>query len=251
MVDTSKLLEIFLASTIHEAKNHLGYLSDTLEAVSSSTATTGSTGTDSAENHPVQLTETILAHEQPPQLMLQKAKDQIYCLNHLLTQVLVHYRGVHNGYQLHMDQVDLEDFLEELSDRYHNRFAYRGISLSAELLTDEPAFFDEQLINNVLDTLIANAITAGATALKLQLLHDSDQYLLIRLDDNGPGFPDSLLHHNLATLQTAQAHENKTGLGLYLANQILQAHHQMGKVGSILLENNPDTPGARATLKLP
>lgn len=235
MADPAKLLELFLASTIHEAKNHLGHLNHTLEDLCLP---------ETPEPSPSTSTEIAPT-------TLQTAKDQIHFLNHLLTQVLVHYRGMQMGYQLHTDQVDLEDFLEDINNRHRHSLSMRGVRLSTELQDDAFGFFDEQLIHHVLDTLIANAVSAGATDLNLIVTRDETHTTLIQLADNGPGLSESLINDRVNHLQDAQAEDHKTGLGLYLAQQILQAHQHNDKCGTLILRNRTDGTGALITLKLP
>lgn len=225
MNNDSKLLEIFLASTIHEAKNYLGHLADSIE-------------------------QLLSTHTDTPLDLASVARGQVQNLNHLLTQVLVHYRGVHAGYQLHTEQIDLEDYFEELSLRHQPTISAKNASLTLTIKTERAAFFDEQLINNVIDTLIANALSAGATKLTLVAEHQQDHQLKLQLTDNGPGFPPHLLTEDLSTVQAEHTEDNKTGLGLYLANQILQAHQNKSVSGSLQLSNSP-TGGANVCLYIP
>jgi K+-sensing histidine kinase KdpD len=226
MSTDAKLLEIFLASSIHEAKNHLGHLGNTVDNIS--TEASGISATQ-----------------------LAQAKSQLHSLSHLLNQVLVHYRGVHQGYQLHMDEVDLEDFFDDFHTRQSPNLTAKAAQLVSTVETQESAFFDEQLIANVLDTLVANALSAGATTLKLSAKQGANQQTCIELIDNGPGLPEYLLTQDLETLQPIQANEHKTGLGLYLANQILKAHQNQGQAGELHLQNRRDESGACVTLLLP
>lgn len=225
MDNASKLLEIFLASTIHEAKNYLGHLNETIE-------------------------QLIASNTEIPTERAALARGQVHNLSHLLTQVLIHYRGMHAGYQLHTEQVDLEDYFEDLEQRHQATLSAKHGKLKTKINTDQAAFFDEQLINNVLDTLIANALSAGATELTLIADSHLDDQLILELQDNGPGFPSHLLNQDFNSLQTEQAHENKTGLGLYLANQILQAHQNKTATGRMELLNL-EAGGASVSLIIP
>lgn len=222
-----KLLEVFLASTIHEAKNYLGHLSETIEQLISATKDTA------------------------PSSYGQLASAQISNLNHLLTQVLIHYRGIHGNYQLHTVEVDLDDYFEQISDRLQPILEAKKATLEINIETDELAFFDEQLINNVLDTLIANALSAGALHLKLSAKTDDCGLLLLALEDDGPGLPEKLIGQPINTFGAEQAKENKTGMGLYLASQILAAHEHQGRKGSLQLANRANRKGACITLMLP
>ncbi|HMP53214.1 MAG TPA: ATP-binding protein, partial [Candidatus Melainabacteria bacterium] len=65
-----------------------------------------------------------------------------------------------------------------------------------------------------------------------------DLYCQIKIHDNGPGIPEKILPHlfeRYSQGESGKHYKTGTGLGLYLCNQIVQAHH--GKLTCTSKEN--------------
>jgi len=208
MDEQNSLLAIFLASTIHEAKNHLSGLAS--------------------------LVETIIQQQASPEI--EDAKRYIGLISQSLSQVLMHYRSQHEGYQLHIDEVDLEYFFELFNLRHLPLLKHKKIQLTCDFEDEANIFFDEQMMHNVLDTLIHNAVSEGSSQIKVSG-YIENEYYIISVQDNAGGFPESMLEKDLDAFSSTNLSESKTGIGLYLANQILKAHVNNSKTGSIKLEN--------------
>ncbi|MEJ2668849.1 MAG: hypothetical protein P8077_00835, partial [Gammaproteobacteria bacterium] len=97
----------------------------------------------------------------------QRAEHQLEKLNQLLNQVLTHYRSLNSNYSIHLDEIYIEDYLEELVERLTPSLMANGVTLLPDLEGSAANYIDEQLINNVLDTLIWNASAAGADTIHL------------------------------------------------------------------------------------
>ena len=106
-----------------------------------------------------------------------------------------------------------------------------------------------QLINNVIDTAIFNAVKAKAKNIKL-IGDVVDEYTVIHIKDDGCGFPEDVIDQqgrkSLKSLNT-----NNTGLGLFFARQICEMHRTDDNRGHLELSNNNPEPGACLTLQLP
>jgi two-component system nitrogen regulation sensor histidine kinase NtrY len=102
----------------------------------------------------------------------------------------------------------------------------------------------EQLLINV----VANAVDAslqsrpvGDGRVSLGWRIDAD-HIEIHVDDDGPGLVEGM--DAFVPFYTTKDHGS--GIGLTLSRQIAEAH-----AGTLILENHPDRPGCRATLRLP
>ncbi len=101
-------------------------------------------------------------------------------------------------------------------------------------------------INQVLLNLIVNAAQAMRTGgvLRLSTGH-GDQGVCVRVTDNGPGIPASLLPRIFDPFFTTKAPGEGTGLGLSISHQIIERHG-----GCIEVRSAPDR-GTTFTLTLP
>ncbi|MFL5578195.1 MAG: sensor histidine kinase [Gemmatimonadaceae bacterium] len=98
----------------------------------------------------------------------------------------------------------------------------------------------DQLLINILGNAADAALqTGGAVSVTWE---SGDGYLELRVEDDGPGLPDST---NLF-VPFFTTKRNGSGIGLVLSRQIAEAHG-----GRLTLENRRDARGSVATLELP
>lgn len=219
MTQHDQLHALFIASCLHEAKNHANHLLI----------------------HADQLAEQLALNAQDTRLL--PIKSDCHHLLHHLTQILQLYKS-DQGYRLHREDSLLVDFFEDIQARHQTIDIQIAVS---DALT---AVFDQQLILNIIDTAIYNALQAGATAISLQAQR-LEQHWQICIDDNGPGFPEELLTQSLDQLKPSDLAQHKTGLGLYMAKQIMQAHQHRDQQGYLQLCNASSLGGGRLSLFLP
>lgn len=107
-----------------------------------------------------------------------------------------------------------------------------------------PVLGDPSHLKRVVLNLLTNALRHGGQHVTVTLGHDDGQVLLA-VEDDGPGVPhddrerifDRFVHGD---------HEGSSGLGLYVARGIVEAHH-----GSIRVADRDDAEGARFEVRLP
>lgn len=104
-----------------------------------------------------------------------------------------------------------------------------------------------QALRRCLGNVLDNAIKYGRSA--RVVIDDDDQKLELRVQDEGPGIPESALEHVFEPFYRVEASRNRdtggTGLGLTIARSIAQNHG-----GSLVLRNRPEG-GLEAILTLP
>jgi signal transduction histidine kinase len=104
----------------------------------------------------------------------------------------------------------------------------------------DPGQFRQVLLNLLLNGLDA---IKGEGVLTVNLEHESDGWLTLKVSDNGCGFPVSLGNRLFTPFTTTK--ESGLGLGLSICKRIVEAHG-----GSITAENRP-AGGAVFTVRLP
>lgn len=215
-----------LAVSVHDMKNSLGLLVQQLEDVSSKVANTEA--------------QRELAH------MHYEAQR----INTNLVQLLALYRQQDN-LQIESEQTYLDELLEELvmNNRFYSKS--RAIDVIIEVTDDIFFFGDRGLITQVLNDVFINAMRYTADKLIINAKRVADRGCSITIEDNGPGYPDSLLVLNDLQPRYLDMEGSRTGLGLYFARLIAEAHEYKGQQGYIKLENSSSLGGSRFTLFLP
>jgi signal transduction histidine kinase len=216
-------LSLFLAATAHDMKNSISVLSGTLERLL-------------VANHP---DASPQARSDYPQLahMLYQTKR----LNDNLMQLLALYKQVGTPeYPFDMQPLELGQLVEQVAALERVLLTSRGIRLEIDCDPGKVWHFDEDLIVGVLSHAINNAIHYTCDVVRLAIT-ETDGWLELRVEDNGPGYPAALLRAGeIATRGMAGGVNfltNSAGLGLYFSGQVAKMHRHRGRQGSVRLEN--------------
>lgn len=124
------------------------------------------------------------------------------------------------------------------------KLQFPDLELNNHINVEAQGFYNEQLIQLALVTLITNSAQAGAKQVELLCEESNSQSLTIIVHDDGPGFDQDVLS-GLADTTKAEG----TGLGLSFVEMICQAHQSAGQQGKLTITNSK--AGAMATLFLP
>lgn len=222
----SDLFGALLAASMHEIKNRFGLLYNELDSL------LGKLPPDSGID---QQAEGI--------------KSEAQFISSELMRVLSSYKSLQGNFPVNVDQQFAVEFLEEVIARHG--FTFRSKKIQAELDCDEEAsgFFDPAIATIVMDTLLYNAIGAGATALLFSARED-DNYLYFELHDNGPGFPESMLCRDIRQ-SSVSTESRSSGLGLYFAQSLLASHQESDRHGHLILGQSEQLGGAKVSMALP
>jgi len=219
-------LATLLASSIHEIKNDFGSLLIKVETLIMD-----------------------LELEDKKKSEVAQVRSEAAAIGNDLSRILTTYKRNAQGYTPHVDQHVLEEILEDICLKHRLTENAYDVSLSYSCRDDILAFFDVQLITNVIDTTIYNAVKAGVKKIQLSAENNND-FTVIRIEDDGPGFPDYILN-NQGQNSEVNLEEGNTGLGLYFAKLICEMHENDNKVGYMKLQNNRSTTGACVSLFIP
>ncbi|MDA8124741.1 MAG: HAMP domain-containing sensor histidine kinase [Deltaproteobacteria bacterium] len=222
----------FLASTIHDTKNSLGMLYNTVDS----------------------LLGQCQAKECTGQKDLFLLQYELRRLNHNFIRMLSLYKAQKNRFPIRLDYHAVCDCLDEAITVNEPLLSSKGITM--ELQCPEELFwtFDRELVIGILDSMLNNEYLYTKDELKISAGAE-EGYLVIRLEDNGPGFPDSFLIDS--RLEKGRSGgpvsflTGSTSLGLYFSALVAGAHTREGRKGFIVTANGGAYGGSVFSLHLP
>ena len=120
------------------------------------------------------------------------------------------------------------------------------VTLSVKYLSEEmekqKVFFDENIVLEVLDNLLSNAIRFAKSQVIVSIEIEEKamgKYMYLYVEDDGKGFLDSELHKAIAPYYSSEQEEEHFGIGLYICNILCNLHG-----GTVSLANRIDGNGA-------
>jgi signal transduction histidine kinase len=136
--------------------------------------------------------------------------------------------------------ISLIPLIDEASDVYQPVAQQEGITLNRNIniASDLKVRGDHNRLIQVLSNLLGNAIKFSATGDSVTLnAQQKDGEVVISVADTGPGIPPAFMSRIFEPYQTAGGDaQSGTGLGLYIAKSIVQAHG-----GRIWVESEPSS----------
>ena len=146
--------------------------------------------------------------------------------------------------QLNLELIDINETIKEISHLFENS----GIKITTTLLKGLPKIkVDVNMMRQVLINLIQNAQDAMVNHTKKPSIkintNKYKNYLILSIEDNGPGFSADILKKAFEPYVTSKSHG--TGLGLAIVKKIIEEHE-----GTIVVENIKNG-GANINIQLP
>jgi len=146
--------------------------------------------------------------------------------------------------QLNLELIDINETIKEISHLFENS----GIKITTTLLKGLPKIkVDVNMMRQVLINLIQNAQDAMINNTKKPSIkintNKYKNYLILSIEDNGPGFSLDILKKAFEPYVTSKSHG--TGLGLAIVKKIIEEHE-----GTIVVENIKNG-GANINIQLP
>ena len=233
MEDPHSPLSMFLASTAHDMKNSISVLSGTLERL-----------LDDASP------ETEKAYPQMAQMLYQTRR-----LNDNLMQLLALYKHVGTPeYPFDVQPLEVGQLAEQVVALERVLLESRGIALELDVDPELVWHFDEDLIVGVVSHAVNNAVHYTRDRIFLGA-RERDGWLEIRVEDNGVGFPATLLEAGSAAMNGMASGvnflTNSAGLGLHFSREVARMHRHRERSGAVRLENGGRLGGGCFILTLP
>jgi len=217
----------FLASSIHDMKNSLGLIINSLDMI-----------LDDKENPPDRGQVSMLQYESRR-------------INNNLIQLLGLYKSENQLLLTHIDEQYVSEVLEDVVAYERGITSSKGITISIDCNDDLVGYLDVDLITGVLGNVLHNAIRYTKDSIKIVAHQTDDKYLVIKVIDNGPGFSQTLLSDRFEADTVINDVVAGTGLGLHFCSTVAGLHNNHDKQGYISLSNNLPDGGAVFSLYLP
>ncbi len=168
-----------------------------------------------------------------------------------LVQLLTLYKLESQLYSLSINQQSVYELLEEQLAYFQAELTARDISTELSCAPDLEWHFDAGLLAGVITNVINNAIRYTRDKILLAAAIEGE-FLVITIEDNGPGYPASICAQVPGPGHGAADHiSGSTGLGLYFSSLIAQLHSTQALTGYISLSNDAALGGGSFKIHLP
>jgi signal transduction histidine kinase len=215
-----------LASAVHDMKNSLGMLLNSLDDLRR------------------EQSETIAESSRFNTLQYEAER-----MHNDLVQLLGIYRLGENNLSAHIEEHFVPDFLSEHMARHTPLLDGLGIEFELEA-DDINGFFDADLLTGVLNNTLNNALRYTRMKIRLRAT-ERDGYLVIAVEDDGDGYPESMQHTGTPDFKTLDFNSGSTSLGLFFASSVASLHSEGERSGSIRLLNGGSLGGGVFEIWLP
>jgi len=184
--------------------------------------------------------ETILKRDlekEKQKELLQNALNDTERLNKLVENILLATRIDNRNFELHLESVNLSDFLEEIIEQSKMIFSpsqkiEKIITKGVEAKIDMTAF--PSIVINLLENAIKYSLPNAL--IKIMLIQEQNKVFL-RVIDEGSGIPDEekeRVFEKFYRVGNEDVRKTKgTGLGLYIVKYLVLKHN-----GNISIKNN-------------
>ena len=180
---------------------------------------------------------------------MMRAQEGLARLTTILTRMTEASRLEQSLSQVERERFDLSAVVAGCVDGYRHAYPsaiFAFVRPVEELMVDGAP----DLIAQMLDKLVANAVQFRSNGAIDVSLERSDDSALLRVGNEGPPLPEALADHlfdSMVSLRTgADADEPHLGLGLYIVRLIAQFHH-----GNADAANRRDGRGVVVTVTIP
>ena len=169
----------------------------------------------------------------------------------LYIRTLIDISRAATGYQLHMEDIDLPAYVEQLRGQIDALCQTKKIGLQVEI-EHLPAVLpaDKLLLERAIMNIVNNALDYSPQDSPILISMTGDKgSLTISVTDAGPGFSQEDLLRAEEQFYMADRSRSSNlhfGMGLFITKSIVQQHG-----GQLILSNSEKTGGAQVTISIP
>ena len=130
--------------------------------------------------------------------------------------------------QLNIQPLRLDALIRDVVVRVRARHKDLEVELGLEPVS--PIHGDNVRLTQVFDNLFSNAVKYASDSKITVMVAENNESLLVTFSDRGPGIPKAYLPYIFERFYRVPGERTSkgSGLGLYICNQIIMAHH--GKI---------------------
>lgn len=205
---------MLLASSVHDIKNSLGMLMNSLDEMTADTD-----------------------HGDEQRNSFSILRGEASRINNAMIHLLSLYRLQNDQLSLGLSEVFVEDFLEEQVLSQQLLFEVKGVSINIECNSDISAYFDENLIAGVINNILVNCAKYTQDKITITAQKTTDHYLEIAIIDNGRGYPQNIIDNISNFGRSVDFNSGSTNLGLFFSQEIAKLHTNKDRTGSIHISN--------------
>jgi signal transduction histidine kinase len=149
-------------------------------------------------------------------------------LAELIDNILESAKLQSRSVQLNVQPIRLDALIRDVTLRVRTR--QKNLEVELQLEPVPPILADNVRITQVFDNLFSNAIKYASGAKISVAVKEQNGSLLVAFSDRGPGIPKAYLPYIFERFYRVPGERSSkgSGLGLYICNQIIMAHH--GKI---------------------
>lgn len=219
----------FIASVIHDMKNSLNMQINGLEKIAEECRDRGNDG------------------------MSDRLGPLIYEANRMdvnLIQLLSLYKMDKSIYPMDIAEHPVREVIAEALMQDESIMTFRGIQVTIDCDEDCIWYFDRDLVTGVLVNALNNAYKYTQNKIRIAAKIENDT-LELRIEDDGTGYPPSMLQDGVSTNKRSNFSTGSTGLGFYFSSRVARMHKNAGRAGSLTIENGGTYGGGCFVVKLP
>jgi PAS domain S-box-containing protein len=178
---------------------------------------------------------------------LDRANQQIKKLTNLIEYLLDVTRVELGKFTFDFQKTSLSKAVESAIRHWAEPLRQAGCTLKTRIEPGIHGEIDAYRLDQVISNLVSNIIKYAPKSLVVLELFRSDHTAVIRISDNGPGIDPECLGKVFNRYERAVGQNSASGfgLGLFIANSIVEGHH-----GQITVESHPGK-GTTFTIRIP